>query len=128
MINYLLELGIEDNDIKNIVDFNKDLMDFEEYKKNIELLKIIGCDDEEIKNIVISNPNVLVRSNTDLLKLINEFRKYGFTSLNIYFDSNPYLLDKDDFELVNYFEEKKKQGLTNDDIIDLIELNMYDFE
>ena len=35
MINYLLDLGIDENDIKNIMEFNNGLTDYEEYDKNI---------------------------------------------------------------------------------------------
>ena len=127
MINYLLELGIDEKDIKNIMEVNKGFTDFDDYEKNVELLKMINCDDKEIRNIIISNPNVLIRNNNDILKLIKCFNKYGFTNLNMLFDSNPYLLNNDDFELVNYFNKKSKEGLSNEDIIDLLESNPYDF-
>ena len=42
---------------------------------------MINCDDKEIRNIIISNPNVLIRNNNDILKLIKCFNKYGFTNL-----------------------------------------------
>ena len=77
--------------------------------------------------IKIGNPNVLIRSYNDLLKLIKCFNKHGFTNLNLLFDSNPYLLNKDEFELENYFNEKLSDGLNKEDIIDLIETN-FDFE
>ncbi len=121
MVEFLLELGIDEKDIKNIVEMNKDLVDYEDYKKNVEMLKVIGCDDKEIKNIVISNPNFIIRSNSDIVKLIKEFINLGFKNLNILFDSNPYLLNLDDFELKKFFQKKKKEGLNDDDIIDLIE-------
>ena len=124
MIDYLLELGISDKDIKEIIEVNKGLTYFDDYDKNIELLKIINCDDKEIRNIIISNPNILMRSNSDLVKLINCLNNYGFTNLNILFDSNPYLLNNDDFEVINFFNKKKKQGLLKEDIIDLIETSL----
>ena len=127
MINFLLELGISIQDVNNIIEFNNDITDYEDYKKNIEALKMIDCDESEIRNIIISNPNILLRSNDDLIKLINCFKKLGFTSLNILFDSNPFLLSKDDFELINFFNKKRKEGLMDDDIIDIVEFTTFDF-
>lgn len=121
MIEFLLELGIDEKDINNILEMNKDLVDYEEYGKNIEVLRMIGCEDKEIRNIIISNPNFIIRSNSDIIKLIKAFNNYGFTDLDMLFDSNPYLLNLDDFELRDFFKEKESEGLSKDDIIDLVE-------
>ncbi len=127
MINYLLDLGIDENDIKNIMEFNNGLTDYEEYDKNIETLEMIGCNDKEIRNIIISNPNILIRSNLDILKLIKTLASYGFNTLNITFDTNPFLLNKDSYEIDEFFKEKRKQNLSDDEIIDLIENEIDEF-
>ncbi len=127
MINYLLDLGIDENDIKNIMEFNNGLTDYEEYDKNIETLEMIGCNDKEIRNIIISNPNILIRSNLDILKLIKTLASYGFNTLNITFDTNPFLLNKDSYEIYEFFKEKRKQNLSDDEIIDLIENEIDEF-
>ena len=116
-----VRLGIDENDIKNIIEFNNGLTDYEEYDKNIETLEMIGCNDKEIRNIIISNPNILIRSNLDILKLIKTLASYGFNTLNITFDTNPFLLNKDSYEIDEFFKEKRKQNLSDDEIIDLIE-------
>lgn len=127
MHNFLEDLGISDHDIKNIIEFNEGLEDYESHKENIDLLKGIGCTEKEIRNIIISNPNVLIRDNKDLLGLVACLKYYGFDSLNLLFDSNPYLLNKDDFELKEYVEEKKKMGLKMNDIIGELENDLFDF-
>lgn len=127
MINYLLDLGIDENDIKNIMEFNNGLTDYEEYDKNVETLEMIGCNDKEIRNIIISNPNILIRSNLDILKLIKTLASYGFNTLNITFDTNPFLLNKDSYEIDEFFKEKRKQNLSDDEIIDLIENEIDEF-
>ena len=125
MSDYLLELGIDEEDVKNIIEFNKPYTDYDDYKKNIETLKIIECDDKEINNIIISNPNILIRSNKDITKLIKKLRFYGFNNINILFDTNPFLLNKDDYEIEEYFNNKIKQGLSASEIIDIIESDPY---
>lgn len=127
MIDFLLSLGISENEIKDIMEFNKYLLDYGDYEKNIEILKIIGCDDKEIKNIIISNPNILIRDSNDIINLVKCFNKYRFSYLNILFDSNPFLLNKDDYELEEYIKEKKNMGLGLDEIIDLLDSEPYDF-
>ena len=121
MKNYLLELDISETDVLEIIKINNNLTDYDDYKKNIEILKMIDCSDSEIKNIIISNPNILIRNSDELIKLINCLTNYGFTNLNSLFDSIPELLSKDDYEIVNYFNDRKKEGLLEDDTIDLIE-------
>ena len=116
-----VRLGIDENDIKNIIEFNNGLTDYEEYDKNIETLEMIGCNDKEIRNIIISNHNILIRSNLDILILIKTLGRYGFNTLNITFDTNPFLLNKDSYEIDEFFKEKRKQNLSDDEIIDLIE-------
>lgn len=127
MHNFLQNLGISDDDIKDIIEFNEGLVDYDNYKENVDLLKGIGCTEKEIRNIIISNPNVLIRDNKDLLDLVACLKYYGFNDLNLLFDSNPYLLNKDDFELKEYVEEKKKIGLEMNDIIRELENDLFDF-
>ena len=121
MVDFLLELGIDVKDINNIIEMNKNLVDYEDYKKNVEVLKMIGCDDKEIRNIIISNPNFIIRNNGDVVKLIKVFNNYSFTDLDMLFDSNPYLLNLDDFELIDFLMKKEKEGLSKQEIIDLVE-------
>ena len=128
MINFLLELGIEEKEIKNLMEQINDFVDYEDHEKNIEILRSINCSEKQIKNIVISNPIFLIRSNSDIVKLVKTLIDFGFKDLDEIFDTNPYLLNKDDFEIVNYFNSKQNEGLSNDDILDLIESNFYEIE
>ena len=59
------------------------------------ILKMIGCSDTEISNIIGSNPEFLITPTESILKLITKLKSYGFTLLNILFDSNPYILNID---------------------------------
>ena len=128
MSNYLLELGISEEEIKRILEINNGLTDYNEYEKNIETLRILGCSENSIKNIVISNPNVLIRSNSDIIKLVNYLKTLRLESLNIVFDTNPYLLNKDDFEVEEFFNKYRKHGLSDEKIIDIFEDKFYDID
>lgn len=128
MSDYLLKLGINEKEIKNIMDVNRGLNDYEEYEKNIETLRIVGCSEEVIKNIIISNPNVLIRSNSDIINLIKYLKILGLQSLNIVFDTNPYLLNKDDFEVEEFINKYKKYGIQDEQIMEILESKFYNID
>lgn len=123
----LFELGISDNDLKfileqcpNIVDMEKD-----EIKEKIDILTYVGCKERHIKNIIVSNPYYLDRFNEDLLKLISYLKQIGFTNIYLLFEANPYFLNKDAFEIIEYVDKKIKIGMSLEDIVDEIESDPY---
>ena len=71
-----------------------------------------------IKNILISNPNYLSRTKEDVVNLINELLSLGINDLNILFDTNPYLLDLDDFDIEDY---KLEHNYSNEELVNLLE-------
>ena len=83
------------------------------------LLKKIGCDDIQINNILKSNPYYLEKSNEEVLDLIKCLLDYGFNNLNILFDSNPYILNLEPFEIKKYIDKRKKYESLEDIIDDL---------
>ena len=82
----------------------------------------------QIKNIVSSNAQYLDRSENDIQKLISKMKETGFTTLNILFDGNPYILNLDDFEIENYIENRSKEGEKVEAIVDDLESNPYLFQ
>ena len=94
----------------------------------LNILRYVGCNDKHIKNIIISNPYYLERLDRDVLKLIKYLKEIGLSSLGLIFDMNPFLLNKDDFEIKEYVNKRINDGKLLDDIIDEIESNPYVFE
>ena len=128
MISILKELEMEDQDIKNILsmDIDFDSFDINDIKGNIELLKLFGFSLKEIRNIVIANPMFLNNMKKDTLDLLNYLKEeLNITYLNLLFDSNPFLLSKEKFEIKEFVNKQEKEGLTKEDIKDLIESNPY---
>ena len=123
----LFSLGISEMDIKNMLEQNPDMfsIDASLVKDKLDILRYIGCNDRQIKNIVVSNPEYLNRDNLDILKLISYLKKIGFILLNLLFDSNPYFLNYDVFEIKNYINKRLKEGILINDIIDEIDSNPY---
>ena len=123
----LLELGINEFDLKNMLYVVPNIVDMsdKEIDDKIDILKYVGCNDRHIKNIIISNPGYLDRVNSDLLKLINYLNTNGFSNLNLLFDSNPYFLNYDVFEVRNYINKQVNLGKNMTDIMDEIESNPY---
>ena len=123
----LFELGIDTNDIKNMLELCpliKDMSD-DEIKRKIDILSFIGCNIRHIKNIIISNPYYLDRIDNDILKLISYLKEIGISNIYLLFDSNPYLLNRDKFEIEEYINSKIKIGLPMDEIVDEFESNPY---
>ena len=126
-MNKLFELGITEIDLRNMLELVPNIINMNENEINekIEILKFIGCTDRHIRNIIISNPLYLDRINSDIIELISYLNTLGFSSLNILFDTNPYFLNYDVFEIKEYLKKQASIGKENDDIIDEIENNPY---
>ena len=123
----LFELGISDNDIKNMLEQCPDIMDmdYNEIRDKIDILRYIECNDRHIRNIIVSNPYYLDRINNDILKLIMYLKEIGISCINLLFDSNPYLLNRDVFEIREYIDSRKNNGMDLEEIIDEFESNPY---
>lgn len=120
----LYRLGIGDTDIKSMLEVCPDIKELnnEEIEEKIILLEKLECTEKQIRNIIISNPMYLDRLNEDIIALVNKLISLGLSSLNIVFDSYPYLLNKDVFEIEEYI---KVQEGNLEDIIDKLESNPY---
>lgn len=125
----LFNIGISEDTIKNMIEVNPFILNMsnDEVIEKKELLTSIGCDNEEIINIIGSNPLLLNNSNDEILKLIHFLNSLGFTSLNILFDSNPYILNLETYEIEEYINKRKDSGEDLESIIDELDSNPYLF-
>ena len=108
----LFNLGISENTIKNMLEIN---LEIKELTKNDiiekeQLLENINCSKLQITNIISSNPNYLSKTKESVIKIINYLNNLGFSTLNILFDSNPYILNLESFEIERYIKERKNKG------------------
>lgn len=126
-MNKLYELGISDKEIMNMLEQCFEIKDMSELEvdEKIDILKYVGCNMKQIKNIIISNPYYLCRMNEDILKLISYLKKVGFTNINLLFDSNPFFLNYDRFEVEEYIDNKINNGMKLEDVVYSIEDNSY---
>ena len=125
-MEYLFNLGFNENEIKNIININNEVMNLnvEEIKALVDILVNVGCKDYHIKNIISANPYYLSRSVTDISNLINKLLSLGITHLETTFDSNPWLLNKDAYEIDEYIRDEQFKGLSLEEIIDNIDSGM----
>ena len=114
----LVELGISEEELKSMLELNENILEEPELNILIDILYLIKCDERMIKNILISNPNYLSRTKEDVVNLINELLSLGLNDLNILFDTNPYLLDLDDFDIEDY---KLEHNYSNEELVNLLE-------
>lgn len=123
----LYEVGFNDDELKEMVNINRELVNItdEDIDNHILFLEELGCKQRHIKNILISNPFYLNRSLEELKDLIKYLNGLGFTYLNLLFDSNPEFLNKDVFEIEEFINKKKNDGISLEDIVDLIDSNPF---
>ena len=55
-------------------------------------------------------------------------KKNGFKDINLLFDTNPYFLNYDVFEIEDYINKQVISGMNIEEIIDVIEENPYVIE
>ncbi len=110
-------------DFKNVLDANHFIgkLDDLEIENNINFLKEVDCSYEQMRNIIIFNPWLFNRSYDELNKLKNKLISIGITNLNITFDTQPLLLNKEIFEIDDFINEQIKKGLEINEIADIID-------
>ncbi len=119
MIDKLLNMGIREIDIKNMVDFIDDSL-LDNLEVNIKILKNIGCNQDNINNIIVGNPYFLKKDSQELKELIYYMNYMGFKNLDVIFDSYTLFLNIDARELDLYIREKLALGLSRTEIINAL--------
>lgn len=124
----LLLIGLNENEIKELLEINPEIADLRssEITNLINILALIDCDNETIKNILQTNPMYLSRNYHDVHDLIYKLKQLGLESLDITFDSNPWLLNYDVFEIDQFIIDKQTTGLSQEEIIDLLDQGRLD--
>jgi hypothetical protein len=127
MINYLFQLGLSENDIKKINDFDDKLLceDIDDIEKIVFLLKDIGMNENSIKEMIICNPMILNRTYEDVNQLILKLKEYNFDSINFLLEANPFFVNYDAYEIDDYYNLKNERI---QEITDSIENNPYIME
>ena len=97
----------------------------DEIREKIDILRYVECNDRHIRNIIVSNPYYLDRINNDVLKLVMYLKEIGISCINLLLETNPYLLNRDVFEIKEYIDSKKNMGLSLWEIVDEFESNPY---
>ena len=125
----IYNLNISDNTLSTMLEINPEINDLsrEEILDKIELLKSVNCNNYQITNIISSNPIYLSKINEDILLLIKKLNDLFFSSLNILFDANPYILNLDSYEIDNYINNRVNNGEKVDNIVDDLDTNPYLF-
>ena len=125
----IYNLGYDDNSFREMLSIYPNMVNLDNYdvKKKIDILAEIGCSHRQIRNIIGSNILYLDRSDADILKLINYLKVIGFNCLDVLFESNPYILNLDVYEIKNYIEYRVSNGEDINDIVDELDSNTHLF-
>lgn len=124
----LYNLGISENTIKSMFEINPGINDLtnEEIREKEIILSKAGCTTNQITNIISSNSSFLNRTNEEIIKLISYLNKLGFV-LNILFDSNPYILNLEVFEIKEYIKKEQLKGKSLEEITNELDSEPYLF-
>ena len=118
-MNYLYNLDLNENEILDIVDANEEVKDLseEEMLKYIYILIDIGCTQKQIHTIITSNPAYFSRDVEDVGTFLRKLKSYD-VDVSLALEANPWLLNKDSFELDDFINEKRSLGIADDKILD----------
>ncbi|MDY5992834.1 MAG: hypothetical protein SPJ06_02445 [Bacilli bacterium] len=118
-MNYLYNLDLNENEILDIVDANEEVKDLseEEMLKYIYILIDIGCTQKQIHTIITSNPAYFSRDIDDVGTFLRKLKSYDI-DVSLAVEANPWLLNKDSFELDEFINEKRSLGIADDKILD----------
>lgn len=125
----LYNLGLSDNTISAMIEINPMLkeMTSREIISKVNILRKINCTDSQILSIIGSNSLYFSRTDKGIANLINYLLRRGFNTLNILFDSNPYILNLESFEIEKYIKSREDNGERIEDIIDDLDSHTYLF-
>ena len=126
-MDILIRYGFSIEEIKNMIDSNPDINNVDDsvIYTLIDVLGYCGCLSNHIKNIFICNPFYLSRKVSDVKELINTLKNIGINNINILFDMNPYILSFDASDIKSIYDNKLKEGLTKEEIINLFNYNSF---
>ena len=118
-MNYLYNLDLNENEILDIVEANGEVQDLseEEMIKYIYVLIDIGCTQKQIHTIITSNPAYFSRDVDDVGTFLRKLKSYD-VDVSLALEANPWLLNKDSFELDDFINEKRSLGIADDKILD----------
>ena len=118
-MNYLYNLDLNENEILDIADANGEVQDLseEEMIKYIYVLIDIGCTQKQIHTIITSNPAYFSRDVDDVGTFLRKLKSYD-VDVSLALEANPWLLNKDSFELDDFINEKRSLGIADDKILD----------
>ena len=118
-MNYLYNLDLNENEILDIAEANGEVQDLseEEMLKYIYVLIDIGCTQKQIHTIITSNPAYFSRDIDDVGSFLRKLKSYDI-DVSLAVEANPWLLNKDSFELDEFINEKRSLGIADDKILD----------
>ena len=97
----------------------------DEIRSIIKQLLDVGCDNNLIRYLIMTNPNIVTNSSNKIKEIIDVLTEYGIEDLELVFYLYPYILNKDAYEIDNFYIKKHQEGYSNEDIKNILEVEPY---
>lgn len=122
----LLKVFSED-EIVNLININPNIKDISNshVESLLKVLEDLGLNSKILRNVIMSNPFYLTRDLDDVLELINCLGEYGIKNIWVILDTYPLFLNLYKSDIDDFIEIKKNEGLSLEDIIEIIESEPY---
>ncbi len=120
MMDYLYNLDLNDSEILDMVKLNDHIaqMSSEEVITYIYILVDVGCTQKQIHDIITANPFYFSRDDIDVRKFLRRLMAFDDIDVPEVLEGNPWLLNKDAFEIDDYLEENRDKGLSDKEILE----------
>ena len=125
-MDILLQL-FHEKEIQKLLEMNPKLkyLKKENTRFMIKFLSDLKCNNRVIRSIIIRNSFFLLRPCSEVDELISILKEYGVENLDMAFYIYPNLLNKNAYEIDNFYIKKRQEGYSNDDINNILEVEPF---
>ena len=107
---------------------NLKYMDKKDARNIIKILTENKCSNRVLRSLILRNPSFLLRKYSEIKELIDIILEYGIENIDMMFYIYPNILNKSAYEIDNFFIKKHQQGLSNDLICDILEVEPFQID
>lgn len=115
-----------EEELIDIISSNSDIqyLETEEIEYMVNLLIQWGFKPEEVKQTILSNPCYLTVNHESILHLVKTLVHLGLRDVNSYLVNEPWLLNIDSQDLIEFIKEKESKGYDRESAFEMFLTNL----